>query len=113
MVGINAFQISRDPIQVGFIDDEAWKQIQRRPIIAPEDLPFIERAVPDAEAIALQSGWPTPMADVQWRNRTTGDVLVFGVTPPFVVVQDYAFAAAAPFPDLGPRQRRLGGARGV
>src|SRR6059036_900433 len=107
IVGVNAFQIRRDPIQVGFIDDEEWKKIQRRPIIAPEDVAFVERALPDAQAISLQSGWPTPMADVQWRNRTVGDVLVFGVTPPFVVVQDYAFAAGAPFTDVDQRQRRL------
>ena len=107
IVGVNAFQIRRDPIQVGFIDDEEWKKIQRRPIIAPEDVPFVERALPDAQAISLQSGWPTPMADVQWRNRTVGDVLVFGVTPPFVVVQDYSFAAGAPFTDVDERQRRL------
>src|SRR5881628_3502059 len=107
IVGVNAFQIRRDPIQVGFIDDEEWKKIQRRPIIAPEDISYVERALPDAQAISLQSGWPTPMADVQWRNRTVGDVLVFGVTPPFVVVQDYAFAAGAPFTDVDERQRRL------
>ena len=106
IVGINAFQIRRDPIQVGFIDDEAWKEIQRRPIIAPEDVDFIQRAVPDAEAVALQSGWPTPMADVQWRNRTTGDVFIFGVTPPFVVVQDYKFAAGEPLTDVDMQQRR-------
>src|SRR6266705_2938102 len=107
IVGVNAFQIRRDPIQVGFIDDEELKRIQRRPIIGQEDAAYVERALPDAEAIALQSGWPTPMADVQWRNRTVGDVLVFGVTPPFVVVQDYAFAAGAPFTDVDQRQRRL------
>src|SRR5882762_8909833 len=106
IVGVNAFQIRRDPIQVGFIDDEAWKQIQRRPIIALEDVDFIERAVPDAEAIALQSGWPTPMADVQWRNRTTGDVFIFGVTAPYVVVQDYRFAAGAPITAIDTQQRR-------
>src|SRR5713101_2495533 len=106
LLGVNAFQIRRDPIQVGFIDDEAWKQIQRRPIIAPEDVPFIERAVPDAEAIALQSGWPTPMADVQWRNRTTGDVFIFGVTAPYVLVQDYTFAAGEPLTDIDVQQRR-------
>ena len=106
IVGVNAFQIRRDPIQIGFIDDEAWKLIQRRPIIASEDVPFIERAVPDAEAIALQSGWPTPMADVQWRNRTTGDVFVFGVTAPYVVVQDYAFAAGEALTDVDVLQRR-------
>src|SRR2546422_4004458 len=60
IVGVNAFQIRRDPIQVGFIDDLAWSRIQRRPIIAPQDVPFVERAIPDAQAIALQSGWPTP-----------------------------------------------------
>jgi putative ABC transport system permease protein len=107
IVGVNAFQIRRDPIQVGFIDDEAWKKIQRRPIIGPEDVSYVEHALPDAQAISLQSGWPTPMADVQWRNRTVGDVLVFGVTPPFVVVQDYAFAAGAPFTDVDQQQRRL------
>ena len=107
IVGVNAFQIRRDPIQVGFIDDEELKKIQRRPIIGPEDVSYVERALPDAQAISLQSGWPTPMADVQWRNRTVGDVLVFGVTPPFVVVQDYTFAAGAPFTDVDEQQRRL------
>src|SRR5213595_2467103 len=107
IVGVNAFQIRRDPIQVGFIDYEEWRKIQRRPIIAPEDVSYVALALPDARAISLQSGWPTPMADVQWRNRTVGDVLVFGVTPPFVVVQDYAFAAGGPFTDVDQRQRRL------
>ena len=106
IVGVNAFQVRRDPIQVGFIDDEAWKQIQRRPIIAPEDVEFISRAVPDAEAVALQSGWPTPMADVQWRNRTTGDVFILGVTAPYVIVQDYKFAAGTPITDVDLLQRR-------
>ena len=107
IVGINAFQVRRDPIQFGFIDEEEWKKIQRRPIISPEDVAYVERGLRDAQAISLQSGWPTPMADVQWRNRTVGDVLVFGVTPPFVVVQDYAFAAGTPFTDVDEHQRRL------
>jgi putative ABC transport system permease protein len=107
IVGINAFQVRRDPIQFGFIDEEQWKRIQRRPIITPEDVAYVERRLPDAQAISLQSGWPTPMADVQWRNRTVGDVLVFGVTPPFVVVQDYAFAAGTPFTEVDQQQRRL------
>ncbi len=107
IVGVNAFQIRREPIQVGFIDDEELKKIQRRPIIGLEDVSYVERALPDAQAISLQSGWPTPMADVQWRNRTVGDVLVFGVTPPFVVVQDYTFAAGTPFTEVDQQQRRL------
>ena len=107
IVGINAFQVRRDPIQVGFIDDEEWRQIQRRPIIAPEDVAFIERAVPEAQAIAVQSGWPTPMADVEWRNRMVSDAFVFGVTAPFVVVQDYAFAAGEALSDVDLNQRRF------
>jgi putative ABC transport system permease protein len=107
IVGVNAFQIRRDPIEVGFIDDEAWKRIQRRPIIAPEDVPYVERAIPDAQAIALQSGWPTPMADIAWRNRTVGDVFVVGVTAPYVTVQDYQIAAGDPLTDVDVRERRL------
>ena len=107
IVGVNAFQIRRDPIQVGFIDDEEYRRIQRRPIIAPEDVPYVARALPDAEAIALQSGWPTPMSDVQWRDRTVGDVVVFGVTAPFTVVQDYQVAAGESLSDVDLRERRF------
>src|SRR6266704_564176 len=107
IVGVNAFQIRRDPIQVGFIDDEEWRRIQRRPIIAPEDVPYVERAVPEAQAIALQSGWPTPTADVAWRNRTVGDAFVFGVTAPYQIVQDYRLAAGDPLNDVDVRERRL------
>jgi putative ABC transport system permease protein len=107
IVGVNAFQIRRDPIQVGFIDDELFRQIQRRPIIAPEDIAYVERAVPDAQAIALQSGWPTPMADVAWRNRTIGDAFIFGVTAPYQTVQDYALAAGDGLTDIDVRERRL------
>src|SRR5213595_1649393 len=107
IVGVNAFQIRRDPIQVGFIDDLAWSRIQRRPIIAPQDVPYVERALPDAQAIALQSGWPTPTADVAWRNRTVGDAFVFGVTAPYQIVQDYQIAAGDPLTDVDVQQRRL------
>ena len=106
IVGVNAFQVRRTPIAVGLIDDEEWRDIERRPIIAPEDVAFVQRAIPDAKAIALQSGWPTPMADVVWRNRTVGDALIFGVTAPFQVVQDYEFAAGEPLSDIDVRERR-------
>src|SRR5256885_5238092 len=107
IVGVNAFQIRRDPIEVGFIDDLAWSRIQRRPIIAPQDVPFVERAIPDAQAIALQSGWPTPTADVVWRNKTIGDAFVFGVTAPYQIVQDYQIAAGDPLTEVDVQQRRL------
>ncbi len=106
IVGVNAFQVRRTPIAVGLIDDEEWKRIQRRPIIAPEDVAYVRRALPDARAIALQSGWPTPQADVVWRDRTVGDVFVFGVTAPFQIVQDYEFAAGEPLSDTDVRERR-------
>jgi len=106
IVGTNAFQIRRTPISVGLVDERDWREMQRRPIIAPEDVPFVERALPDARAIALQSGWPTPMSDVKWRSRIVGDVLVFGVTPPYLAVQDYAFAAGEAFTDVDVRERR-------
>ncbi len=106
IVGVNAFQVRRTPIAIGLIDDEEWRAIQRRPIIAPEDVPYVQRALPDARAIALQSGWPTPQADVAWRDRTVGDALIFGVTAPFQVVQDYEFAAGEPLNDVDVRERR-------
>src|SRR5207247_2228548 len=106
IVGVNAFQVRRTPIAVGLIDDEQWKEIQRRPIIAPEDVHYVERALPDAKAIAVQSGWPTPQADVVWRNKTVGDAFVFGVTAPFQVVQDYQFAAGEALSDVDVRERR-------
>ena len=106
IVGVNAFQIRREPIEVGFIDDEDWRAIQRRPIIAPEDVPYVRKALPDAIAIAVQSGWPTPMADITWHNRTVGDVFIFGVTAPFQLVQDYASAGGLPLTDVDVRERR-------
>ncbi|MCH7873870.1 MAG: ABC transporter permease [Gemmatimonadetes bacterium] len=107
IVGKNAFQIRRDPISIGLIGDEEWRELQRRPIIAPEDVPFIERAIPDAQAIALQSGWPTPQADVIWRNRSAGDALIFGVTAPYQVVQDYDLIAGEELSAIDIRERRL------
>ena len=106
IVGANAFQVRRTPIALGLTDDAEMRAIERRPIIAPEDVPHVMRALPDARAVALQSGWPTPQADVVWRDQTVGDVLIFGVTPPFQVVQDYQFAAGEPLTDIDVRERR-------
>lgn len=106
IVGANAFQVRRTPIAFGLIDDEEWRAIQRRPIIAPEDVPYVRRALPDARAVALQSGWPTPQADLVWRDKTVGDVLIFGVTAPFQVVQDYQFAAGEALTDIDVQERR-------
>jgi len=106
IVGVNAFQVRRTPLASGLIDDEEWKAIQRRPIIAPEDVPVVERAIPDAFAVGLQSGWPTPQADVVWGDKTVGDAQVFGVNASYQVVQDYTFAAGDALTDVDDHERR-------
>lgn len=106
MLGTNAFQVRRTPIQVGLIDDEEMRRLQRRPRITRADATAVEAALPDAQAVALQSGWPTPRADIIWRDRTLGDVFIFGVTPPYQIVQDYRFTAGRPLDDLDVRERR-------
>lgn len=92
VVGANAFQVRRTPLQIGFFDDEGWLRVQRRPRISPRDAETVRAALPDAEAISMQSGWPTPSTDVFWRGRSIGSVLVFGITPEYQVVQDYRIA---------------------
>lgn len=107
MIGMNAFQVRRTPVSVGLFDDEMLRLAQRWPKIGPTDVDAVRAALPDAEAISLQSGWPTPTADVVWRNRTIGSVFVFGVTPDYQVVQDYRFAKGRPLSDIDVRERRF------
>ncbi|UCD25340.1 MAG: ABC transporter permease, partial [Gemmatimonadota bacterium] len=106
IVGTNAFQIRREPIAVGQLDDEQWRTIQRRPLIGNRDVEYVRRALPEAVAISMQSGFPTPMVDVHYRNQTVGDVFVFGVTAPFQIVQDYRFIAGEALSDIDDRERR-------
>jgi len=80
--------------------------LRRRPRVDERDAEAVRLALPDAQAISLQSGWPTPQADVVWRNRTLGSVLVFGVTEGYQVVQDYKFTAGRPLSDIDVRERR-------
>jgi len=107
MIGTNAFQVRRSPISVGLLDDETVKAIAKRPLISIEDAAVVRRALPDAGAVALQSGWPTPISDVSYGNRTVGNVLVFGITPPYQIVQDYQILAGAPLAEPDVRERRL------
>ena len=106
VVGTNAFQVRRTPIQVGIIDDEQWRRFARRPKITPADAEAVRAAIPEAAAVSLQSGWPTPQADLVWRNRTQGDVLIFGVTADYQVVQDYRFTSGRPLSELDVLERR-------
>ena len=116
IIGANAFQVRRVPIRVGFFDDEEWKRIQRRPRVTADDARSVAAAIPRAVAVGMTSGWPTPQADVEWRDRVVGDVLIFGVTPPYQVVQDYRFASGHPLTEIDVRERRpvvVGGPRRI
>jgi putative ABC transport system permease protein len=106
MIGTNAFQVRRSPISVGLMDDAQVRAIAKRPLISAEDAEAVRRALPDAEAVALQSGWPTPINDVSYRDRTVGNVLIFGVTPPYQIVQDYRILAGSPLSEPDVRERR-------
>ncbi|MGN6391119.1 MAG: ABC transporter permease, partial [Gemmatimonadales bacterium] len=106
IVGTNAFQVRRSPISVGLLDDEQVRAIAKRPLVSEEDAATVQRALPDAEAVALQSGWPTPISDVDYHDRTVGNVLIFGVTPPYQIVQDYRMLAGVPLTEPDVRERR-------
>jgi len=84
-----------------------WRVVARRPKITPEDAAVVRGAIPDAAAISLTSGYPTPQSDVVWGNRTLGDVLIFGITPDYQVVQDYRFSAGQPLSDIDVHERRF------
>ena len=106
LIGTNAFQVRRVPIQIGFFDDEAWRRVSRRPVIRRAELDVVRAAVPDARAVAMSSGFPTPLSNVQWRSREVGDVTIRGITAPYQEVQDYRFARGRPVTDLDEAQRR-------
>ncbi|MDH5233616.1 MAG: ABC transporter permease [Gemmatimonadota bacterium] len=105
VVGTNAFQVRRTPIQVGFFDDEGWAKVQRRPRITLRDAEAVRTALPEADAVAVQTGWPTPSSDIFWRGREVGNVLVFGITPEYQVVQDYRVAKGRAMSSVDVSQR--------
>ena len=106
VIGTNAFQVRRTPMSLGLVDDEAMRRLAMRPIISRDDAAAVERALPDAQAVSIQSGFPPPVANVVYRNKTIGSVLIFGVTPPFQLVQDYKFAAGQPLNESDEKGRR-------
>jgi putative ABC transport system permease protein len=106
IIGNNAFQVRRIPISLGLLDDAEIRELAKRPRITRDDAIAVERALPDARAVALQSGYPPPTADVVLGNQRVGDAMIFGVTPPYQLVQDYVIAAGSPLADVDLRGRR-------
>jgi putative ABC transport system permease protein len=107
LIGSNTFQVRRLPINLGLIEDADWLRMQRRPKITTLDADVVRGALPDATAISVTSGFPTPRSDIVWRDRTLGDVLVFGVTPDYQRIQDYRFVYGDPLSEVDVRERRL------
>jgi putative ABC transport system permease protein len=106
LIGTNAFQVRRTPINVGLMDDDEVRAISKRPLITVKDADVVRRAIPDARAVSLQSGWPTPVSELSYRSRRVENVVVFGVTPPYQTVQDYLFQWGSPLADPDVRGRR-------
>jgi putative ABC transport system permease protein len=106
LIGQNTFQVRRSPIQIGLFDDEEFRRIQKRPRITESDAAAVIAAIPNAVAVSLQSGSPTPVVDIQSGTRTLGDVAIMGVTAPYQVIQDYSFSGGRPLSDVDVLQRR-------
>jgi putative ABC transport system permease protein len=106
VVGANSFQVRRTPLQLAPISDNDMDRIRRRPRITPKDADAVIAALPEARAISIQSGWPTPQADVVWRENTMGDVPIFGITPSYQEVQDYRIREGRPLTDVDLAQRQ-------
>lgn len=107
VIGTNAFQVRRNPVAVGLLTDDEVRAIAKRPLVSAEDAEVVRLALPDAEAVAFQSGWPTPTSDLIYRNQRIGDVLIFGITPSYQIVRDYVFAAGEPMTDPDVTERRM------
>src|SRR5512143_2439964 len=107
LIGSNTFQVRRLPINLGLIEDADWLRMQRRPKITTLDADAVRAALPDANALSVTSGFPTPRSDVVWRDKTLGDVFVFGVTPDYQRIQDYRFVFGDPLSEIDVRERRL------
>lgn len=106
MVGTNSFQVRRMPIGMTMLTDQDVQRLNRRPLVTQSDAEAVRAALPDAQAVALQTGWPTPAVEVGYGGRSLPSVITFGVTPEYQVVYDYSFFAGEPLADPDVRERR-------
>src|ERR1700716_3494858 len=49
LIGTNAFQVRRVPIQLGLFDDEMWRRVSRRPVITRAEYEAVRAQLPDAQ----------------------------------------------------------------
>jgi putative ABC transport system permease protein len=106
LIGSNAFQVRRVPSSTALASDDELRAIYRRPLVSEADAEAVRAALPEALAVSYQSGWPTPVSKVSHRNRDLPDILIFGVSPEYQIVQDYRITAGAPLLQLDVSERR-------
>jgi len=106
VVGVNTFQVRRIPIKIGLFDDAEWRDLQKRPRLTQADAAAVIAALPNANAVSVQSGFPAPLAELTWHDRTLDNVSIIGTTPPYQFVQDYHFTSGRPLTDTDARERR-------
>jgi putative ABC transport system permease protein len=93
VAGSNTFQVRRDPILSGFNFDELeWQRIERRPRVTRDDAADVAAAVPEALAVATQTGFPPPIAELRWKSQNVDGVITLGITPEWHRIQEHQLA---------------------
>ena len=93
MIGSNTFQVRRDADQhradpgCRLAADAAAQQDHARRRATSS-----QPRCPTQQAIGMHLRLSHAASDVVWRDKTLGDVLVFGVTAPYQEIQDYRFS---------------------
>jgi putative ABC transport system permease protein len=105
--GSNTFQVRRTPLLAGFSFDELeWQRIERRPLLTREDADAVTRAIPEALAVATQTGFPPPFSELRWQGQSVDGVLTLGVTPSWHRIMEHEIAFGQPLSDVDVAQRR-------
>jgi len=105
--GSNTFQVRRTPLLGGFNYDELeWQRINRRPVVTREDAEAVAAAIPDAVAIAVQTGFPPPFSTLRWNGQSADGVITIGITPSWHQIQEHQFAFGRGLSDVDVAQQR-------
>ena len=107
IAGSNTFQVRRDPILSGFSFDELeWQRIERRPLVSRDDADAVAHVVPDAIAVAMQTGFPPPRTELRWRSHDVDGVITLGITPSWHRIQEHQFAFGHALSEIDVAQHR-------
>jgi putative ABC transport system permease protein len=107
IAGSNTFQVRRDPLLSGFNFDELeWQRIERRPLVSREDADAVAKQIPEAVAVATQTGFPPPLSEMRWHNQHVDGVITLGITPSWHRIQEHQFAFGHALSEIDVRQHR-------